>query len=171
MFDHFYLHLLFAWFFFMFFLCHFALDELMVEAISFAVVISWAHVKTLFFNNFIFTTTFKRVCCQMNRNIAFSGRISFNIFCTGEQSPLLPPNGKQMSMFDLHWRASKFNEYKGRCLCQKTILIVNITRQLQGKNEKNLKNKEIQKIAAKRYCLRYSFYHLEVASLKFDEWI
>ena len=85
--------------------------------------------------------------------------------------PLLPPNGRKMSMFDFHWRASRFNENKGRCLCQKTILIVNITRQLQGKNEKNLKNKEIQKIAAKRYCLRYSFYHLEVASLKFDEWI
>ena len=42
-------------------------------------------------------------------------------------------------------------------------------RRLQGKNERNLENKKIQKIAVKGYCLRYSFYTLEVAFLKLAE--
>ena len=37
---------------------------------------------------------------------------------------------------------------------------------LQGKIKRNLKNKKIQKVAVKRYCLLSSFYPLEVAVLK-----
>ena len=72
-------------------------------------------------------------------------------------------------MFNLHRRASKFNEDKGWFLYQKTILIVNMRRRLQGKNKRNMKKKNAKKIAEKRSCLRYCFYFLEVAFLKFTK--
>ena len=78
---------------------------------------------------------------------------------------------KRVSMFDLQWRASKFNGDKGWFFYQKTILIITMRQRLLGKNKRNLKNKKIQKIAVKCYCLPSSIYPLEVAFLKFAKWI
>ena len=74
---------------------------------------------------------------------------------------------ERVSMSDLQRRASKFNGDKGWLFYQKTILIITMKQRLLGKNKRNLKNKKIQKIAVKCYCLPSSIYPLEVAFLKF----
>ena len=59
-----------------------------------------------------------------------------------------------VSMFDLHWRASKFNEDKGWFLYQKIILTITMRRRLQGKNFKNMKKK------SKKYLWNVLFFIL-----------
>ena len=75
------------------------------------------------------------------------------------------------SMFDLHWKAPKFNKDKGWFLDQRITLIITIRRQLHGKNKRNLKNKKIKKIAVECHFLPSSFYPLEVVFLKLGTWL
>ena len=83
-----------------------------------------AHVETLFLT-VLHAQQYLKGC------VARALPSKFDIFARANS--FLPPNGKKMSMFNLHGRASKFSEDKGWFLYQKTILIVNMRRRLQGK--------------------------------------
>ena len=88
----------------------------------------------------------------------------------GQTVPLCLMEKKWVSMFDLYWRAFTFNEDKGWFWYKKSFWHLPWDHCYKEK-KRNLKNKNIQKIAVKRYCLPSSFYPLEVAFLKPAKWI
>ena len=98
----------------------------------------------------------------MNGNIACNGRIPFSIFVRANGFPRLMEKNEWVCLIYIEGCPSLIR----LVFISKNILIITIKRWLQRKNKGNLKNKKIQKIAGKRYCLSSSFYPLGKTSLK-----